>query len=361
LPDDNKTQWWGNGVGPDPDAWFNAELQKDKREGALSLYKKYSFNKSYKHIGFELHCLQDEDVPAHISRCCHGTLGVYLIDDLEWKALSSFGYAISLTPWTYTLPHSKGTDTFSYWLPDDEDDDNGDEMAGVGDEVDAMGKLIVDGPDKWGIPKTDWGTYGQPKFSIDKKTKMKVLSEMLPGKNEGVDYYGGISGNEIIIHEQLYKSYTKTLARVKLRSTQLPPLVPDDGKHGQPSISAKIFGPNKPVDISFVAMENRQKTVFILIRSGAAAIKDTVGKVWDGGLSATYDLAADSNASSLPWKDTITVSWKGDYGTGDLDDGQHTVTIKIKDQDDNDSEERSRTVKYDKTKPTGTITVSVLP
>jgi len=362
LPDDNTTQWWGNGVGPAPETWFYADVKPDGQEGTLSLYKKYSFEYAYKEMGFELHCAQDEFVPAHIRRCCHGTPGVYLLDDMEyWAYLFTFGYASSSSPWTYSFTYSGGTSVFEYWLNDSMDDDDRDDIGSdADDEVDASGVLMVDGPSAWGVPNTDWGTYGQPPYYLD-EYGIPVLLEMLPGQNEGWDYYGDIADNSIMIREQLKKSYDGTLTRIKAHSAELPPLVPDDDTHGKPSISAKIFGPNKPVDVSLVAMENRQKTVLVSMLAGAAPMKDTTGKVWDGGEAATYDLAADGNASSLPWKDMITRSWNGDLGTGQLADGNHSVKMKVKDQDGNDSEERTRSVKYDETKPTGTITVSVLP
>jgi hypothetical protein len=362
LPDDNNTQWWGNGVGPAPETWFYADVQSDGQEGALSLYKKYSFEDAYKEMGFELHCAQDKFVPAHIRRCCHGTRGVYLLDDMEyWAYLFTFGYASSSSPWIYSFAHPGGTSTFEYWLNDSMDDDDRDDIGSdADDEVDAGGTLIVDGPSAWGVPNTDWGTYGQPPCYLN-VDDIPVLLEMLPGRNEGLDYYGDISGNAILTREQLKKSYDDTLARIRAHSAELPPMVPDDDTHGRPSISAKIFGPNKPVDVTFVAMENRLKTVIGSMLVGATAIKDTTGKVWDGGSTATHDLAADSSVSSLPWKDTIAVSWKGDLGAGILADGNHTFKMKVKDQDGNDSEERTRSVKYDKTKPTGAITVNVLP
>jgi len=363
LPDDNKKQWWGNGVGPKPETWFFADKTGDGQEGALSLYKKYSIKQAYERIGYELHCLQDEQVPAHKKRCCHGTWFVYLVDDMEfWALMGTFGYATSKSPWTYTLSYNKGADTFSYWLSDAEDDDNGDEKADSNDEINLKtGKLIKDGPDKWGIPKTDWGTYGQPPYVNDELFGLTLL-EKLPGRNMGEDYYGDIKGNAILTHEQLKQSYDATLLRMKERSRQLPPLVPDDKKHGEPKISAKLFGPNKPVDVSFVAMENRQSVVLVSITADNAAIRDVTGKDWDGSSTATNTLAKGPNVDSLPWKDTIKVSWNGKLNSGDLcKDGVLTVRMKVIDQDKLKSEERERTVKYDKTKPTGTISVSIQP
>jgi hypothetical protein len=355
LPDDNHTQWWGNGVGPTPATWFYADMQDDGQEGALSLYKKYSFGDAYFEMGRELHCVQDEFVPAHMRRCCHGTPGVYLLDDMEyWAYLGTFGYAASSSPWTYQFVHSGGTSTFEYWLSDSMDDDDRDDVGSDADESD------VDGPSAWGVPDTDWGTYGQPPYYLD-GNGIPVLLELLPGRNEGWDRYGDIFGNAILTREQLYKSYDATLVRMIAHSIELPPLVPDDTTHGAPSISARIFGPNKPVDVSFVAMENRTQRVFVSILAGSSAIKDTIGDVWDGSSTAWWDLPADSSASSLPWSGTIICSWKGDLGTGVLDDGNYTVKMKVKDSDNNDSGEGSRSVKYDKTKPTGTITVTVLP
>lgn len=338
-----------------PGTWWNA-TESANRKGVLPWYKEYKFGNAYNIIGYMLHLYQDQDVPAHITFCAHGYwMGPVLkIDDLEnyvWGAAHYRHDATTFaTPWVFM---DNKNHAWSYWLDDSMDDDDGDNLnPDPNDENDAAGMPIVDGRDLYFLGRCNWGTYGYGDyvFSFDP----------LPGKDEGYDFFGEYP-NDNIANEQLTKSYALTLDQMKARSEALPPLVPDDATHGQPSISAKIFGPNTPVDISFVAMENRQKTVFVSILAGTVAVKDTAGKVWDGGSSATNNLAYDGNATALPWKDTIARSWKGELGFGQLDDGNHTIKMKVKDQDENDSEERIRTVKYDKTKPTGTITVSVLP
>jgi hypothetical protein len=365
LPDNNHTQWWGNGVGPAPTNWFSAGQTPDGQEGAISLYKKYQFNEAYTRIGYELHCSQDEFVPAHIRYCQHGTwvYGTIRLDDLEYYAQGRHGYSSTVVPWSHLFIHSKGTNTFQYWLDDSIDDDDRDESGSDADDegpptTTLIKDITVTG---WGIAETDWGTYGQPNYHYIPFLG-DVLVEYLPGRDEGLDQYGKyLPGSVGIIHRQLKLSLDDSCSRLTYDATHLPPLIPDDATHGHPAISAKIFGPNFPVDISFVAMENRKKTVFVTILAGTYAIKDTGGKNWDGSSASTNDLAADSSVASLPWRDTIKRSWKGDLVTGELEDGSHTVKMKVRDQDGNDSEERTRSVKYDKTKPTGTITVNVLP
>lgn len=297
--------------------------------------------------------MQDSGCPPHIKVCVHGyTWNIY--DDLECyvDGPDHYGYENGSTPWTFT--DNKGK-SWHYWLSDTEDDDDANNVA---DGTDG-GSGIKDGPgstlpaaDNWGIGNTHWGTYGYGDyvFSFDP----------LPGKNDGWDYFAEYP-NEHIAKEQLKKSYDDTIIEMKARSEALPPLVPDDATNGQPSVSANVFGPESPVEISFVAMENRQKTIYMSILAGTVAIKDTSGDVWDDGATATYDLASCTTAGQLPWKETVTKTWNGELGTGDLDDGEYTIKIKIEDQDGHVSDERNLTVKYDKTKPTGTISVSVTP
>ena len=135
IPDGNNTQWWS----PNPATWFTAGETADGQEGALSIYKKYSFEDAYLHIGYELHLVQDEWVPSHIRFCHHGAWPYY-VDDLEYWATILHSYANTNTPWTYQFSHSGGTSTFQYWLSDDLDDDDKDDIGGdPDDEVDATG------------------------------------------------------------------------------------------------------------------------------------------------------------------------------------------------------------------------------
>jgi hypothetical protein len=339
----------------DPETWWN-DTESASRKGVLPWYKEYNFGNAYNILGYMLHLYQDQDVPAHITFCLHGYwMGPVLkIDDLENYAWQAANYrhdaSTFASPWTFT--DNKGY-TWSYWLDDSMDDDDGDNLnPDPSDENDAAGNPIDDGLDLFYRGRHDWGTYGYGDYVFSLDT--------VPGKDEGYDYFTE-KPNANIANEQLTKSYVLTLDQMKARSNALPPLIPDDATHGQPSISATIFGPNKPVDVSFVAMENRKKTVLVSILAGTSAIKAVSGTVLDGGATSGYDLVSDPSLTALPWHGTISVSWKGDLGTGELVDGNYTVKMKVKDHDGHDSEERTRPVKYDKTKPTGTIAVSVLP
>lgn len=267
--------------------------------------------------------------------------------------------------WTYQLQvelRSTGvvsTQTFHFWLSDAEDDDDGDDLPGGSDSNDedgGTGTPIVDGYSYYGIADTHWGSYGSPAIY---PANPALVDEFVPGCQNGQDYYGAYGANSIM-YEQLKKAYNATLARMKEQSTQLPPLIPDDSVHGQPSISAKIFGPQKPATISFRMLENRKSTVYLTVTASNSPIKSkTSGKIWDGGANADCTLASNGAADQLPWRLDANVAWDGTIDTGDLmADGQHTIRIKVRDVDGNHSEERTRTVKYDKTVPTGTIMVN---
>ncbi len=356
IPDKDATELWA----PPPNKWFYAGRTGDNQIGALASYTNYDFNGAYLRIGYELHLVQDQSVPAHQYFCVHGGAG-HLIDDLEDWAELKHDYARTKTPWTFEFEHSEGTNTFQYWLSDSMDDDNTNEVAeGEADEVDKDKKPIPDGPDAYsGLTNSVWGTYGRPTWWLNLKGE-KVLDEILPGRNEGKDYFSQIWGNSSIVYEQLQEAYDASLALMKERSIALPPLVPDDKTNGKPNISLKIFGPNKPVEISFVAMENRKKTVFVYVLAGTAGgIMDYNSfKVLDGEANATRDLQP---WDVLPWRSQIICKWTGDTATGQIDDGNHVITMQVKDQDEKSSEKRNRTVMFDKTKPTGTITITGLP
>jgi len=357
LMNDGKSDLWGG----DSEAWWDGVETGGSRKGVLPWYKEYNFNKAYEMFGYMLHLEQDIDVPAHITYCAHGRTGVFTfhIDGLESyvDGAAHFGYANGSTAWQFT--DQKGYE-WRYWLKDSQDDDDEDHDAGgfpleddTDDADDEGSPLIVDGPNAYEVPNTSWGAYGYGDYLFG--------FDRVPGLNEGKDAFQDYP-KESIGKEQLKWSFDRTSTKLDEKSRKLPPLVPDDDTHGEPSISAKIFGPNKPVDVSFVAMENRKETVRVTILAGTDAVKDASGtKVMDGGANSGYILPSDSSPMALPWRGTITVAWKGDLGTGQLADGNHTVKMKVRDQDGNDSEERTRTVKYDKTKPTGTITVNIQP
>ncbi|MEI7945581.1 MAG: hypothetical protein WCJ02_02745 [bacterium] len=351
IPDENDTQLWM----PPAETWFTAGRTEDGLIGALSVYTNYDFNGAYMRIGYELHLVQDTRVPAHIRFCYHG--GIWKTDSLEGVAENHFEYGIPTEDWSFQSTDSEKTRTFQYWLSDNMDDDNKNEKADPDDEVDQITrKLIPDGFAEWGVAITDWGTYGQPREGL---WNGKVLEE-LPGRNEGIDYYVGSNTEEgsngdhyTIVQGQLTLAHNDTLKWMKLRSEQLPPLVPDNA-FGSPSISLKIFGPNKPVVVSFTALENRKPKVFVSVLAGSAGIKDVIhNKVWDGGANATIDLLP---WSLLPWGGLIISNWNGDTGAGQIADGNHVISIQVSDQDGNSSEKRTRSVKFDKTPPEATIT-----
>lgn len=336
---------------PDREAWWNGGGGTDKK-GALPLYDEYEFEDAFEAIGFFLHLAQDLYVPAHIYRCIHGSIidGIWT-DDLEDYVddSSDYGYIYNSgnTAWQFTDSQNR---TWQYWLDDTMDDDDENDVAdGVaGGDPDHDG-IEEDKLDEWGLGDNKFGTYG---YGDD---------DPLPGNHQGLDYFEQYP-NVDVAHKQLKLAFDDTFAEIKAKSKALPPLVPDDATHGEPSISEKIFGPNSdPVDIEFIAMENRKKTIYVSVLAGSTAIEDTSSKTWDGGSGADYDLPSEDDTDQLPWKGTLTLSWDGTLSSGDLDDGQHTIALKVKDEDGNESEERTRTVKYDKTKPSGSITVTVSP
>jgi len=335
---------------PDREAWWDKDDDDDKK-CALQLYDEYEFEDAFEAVGFFLHLAQDLHVPAHIYRCIHGSIidGIWT-DDLEDYVDDSSDYGYTYNPgntaWQFTDNQNR---TWQYWLDDTMDDDDEDDVA---DGV-AGGDPDHDGVDEddlaeWDLGDNKFGTYG---YGDD---------DPLPGNDQGSDLFEQYP-NVDVAHKQLKLAFDETVVEIKAKSEAFPPLVPDDPTNGEPSISAKIFGPNDPVDIEFVAMENRKKTIYVSVLAGSTAIEDTSGKTWDGGSGANYDLPSESDTDQLPWKGTLTFSWDGTLSSGDLDDGLHTIAMKVKDKDSNESKERTRTVKYDKTKPTGSITVTVSP
>jgi hypothetical protein len=356
IPDGNQTQWWM----PASTNWFTAGRFSDDDEGALSRYGKFDFANAYKRMGFELHLVQDERVPAHKKFCVHGRRLSTEMDGLEAMAAIpgkyNYGPPVPEANWSYQFTHTDGKTTFRYWLSDSEDDDDeddipfGDSNGDSGDENGGSGPDIPDGPDGYcGVEKTKWGTYGRPEYILTPLAKFK-LKELWPGLDKGKDHFA-VAGNIAILRGQLQLAKNDTLARMKQRSKELPPIVPDSGTN--PFLSLKIFGPNKPVDIAFEAMENRRQTVYVSILAGSAGIRDrNTGKVWDGSSTADYNLQEDKDLSALPWKGTVKCSWKGELGNGNLaDDGIYVITMKVKDHDDKSSDARTRTVTFDKTKP----------
>jgi hypothetical protein len=370
IPDGIATELWMPKPG-EAELWFTAGkiFEPAMEYGARWAYTNYFFQSAYTRIGYELHLVQDTFVPAHKNYCFHGIPNTK-VDRLEAVASANHAYATTTTPWSYNYQDQDGyIYEFQYWLSDSMDDDNRDDDCIDDEQYKAgeiipdgykAGDLIPDGPNAYGVMNTAWGTYGQPQTDILSYNPFKYqIHEELPGRNEGIDYFAS-APKLSIIDEQLQKAYVATLDRLKLRSEELPPLIPDDNTNGKPNISLKIFGPNKPVEISFVAMENRKPTVFVYVLAGTAGgIMDYNSfKVLDGGANSTRDLLP---WDVLPWKSQIICKWTGDTATGQIADGDHVITMQVKDQNENLSEKRTRSVKFDKTKPTGTITITGLP
>jgi hypothetical protein len=353
IPDGLVTEWWWPSD-EKIEKWFYSGRIIDGQPieyGALWAYTNYFFYSAYINVGKELHLVQDRRVPAHELYCCHGESKTDW-DDLEEKAGFTHFYGSPTTDWTYQFAHSGGIATFQYWLSDALDDDDQDDVLG---DIEDDEKEIPDGPiHDWGVINTNttWGTYGQPYFyNTGGYNNQRVLLEQITGHDEGMDYYIENLDTKIL-YGQLKLAYIDTLARLKKRSKELPPLIPDDVKNGRPSISWDIFGPNKPNFIRFYAFENRRKEVYVSVKVGGAGI-------WDGYIKEYMDGVLSKRvldpASLLPWGGIISCNyWNGDTSTGQIDDGKHEITMQIRDQDGNSSEVRTLSVKFDKTKPIGT-------
>jgi hypothetical protein len=358
IPDGLATEWWWPSD-EKIEKWFYSGNKTDGLYGygALFAYTNYVIHSAYMNIGRELHLVQDQSVPAHKLYCCHGETKIDW-DDLEKKASLLHFYGEPTEDWTYQFVHSGGVELFQYWLSDAMDDDDQDDVLV---DIEDDEKTIPDGPTHdWGVTNTAWGTYGQPYFyNPGDHNYQRVLLEKITGHDEGMDYYIENFDTKIL-YGQLKLAYIDTLARLKMRSKELPPLIPNDDKYGRPSVSADIFGPNKPIVVDFIAMENRKPTVSVFVLAGVAGgIKDNIsGKVWDGGANAKMDLLP---SDTFPWKRKIFSNWNGDTATGQIDDGIHEISMQIKDQDTHLSEKRTLSVMYDKTKPIGTITVNCYP
>jgi hypothetical protein len=370
IPDGIATDWWMPKEA-EVELWFLADRTFEPamkpgevgsvEYGALWAYTNYAFQSTYTRIGYELHLVQDKEVPAHQNYCFHGD-PIYNVDGLEAAASANHSYAETTTPWSYEYQDQDGyIYEFQYWLSDSMDDDNrdddciDDERYKAGDLIPdghKAGDLIPDGPNAFGVMNTAWGTYGQPQTDILSYIPFKYeIHEELPGRNEGVDYFAS-APKLSIIDEQLQKAYVATLTLLKSRSKKLPPLIPDDEVNGKPNISASIFGPNTPVYITFNAYENRRKDVYVSVLAGTSGIYDqNSGMTWDGSANAKMDLGA---SSPLPWGSFIFCYWNGTTSNGQIDDGTHVITMQVEDYDGNFSEKRTRSVKFDKTKPIGT-------
>ncbi|MFA5203885.1 MAG: hypothetical protein WC708_05705 [Lentisphaeria bacterium] len=334
---------------PPPELWYTSTAD----DCALKKYQSCDFLAAYYDLGRELHLRQDIFVPAHEKVCYHS------VDDMELLAHLSHHYSNTTTPKTFNLnflyPDENGelyTMAFNFWLSDAEDDDNFDELPN-----DPVDEAQQDGPNAYNIMCT-WGTYGMPPYYKDLMGTY-VLLELLPGLNSGNDFYEEMSsGNLIITYEALQGAYTDTLSFLKARSEGLPPIIPDNTTDIV-SVMPSLFGPNLATQISFSVMENRKKTVRMTIKASESAIKDkdTPQNVWDGSENATFDLDPCADADQLPFCSIINIDWDGSLNAGSLSDGQHTVTIQVEDANNQLSEIRSRSVRYDATKPTGTIKV----
>jgi hypothetical protein len=374
MPGEDNTEWWGCGVGPRETIWFEADEKfKNGKAGALYYYKSENFSEAYKHIGYELHMLQDAFVPAHQAFCYHGAPVVspdHTIDDMEYWAKFHHSYKTDRTAATaYFFHHSNGDTIFKYYLNDSEDDDDGDDLVNdVSDEVE-NGKLIEDGPTRltwwkektnfiYGVSSSSWGTYGQPEIS--NLIYWNQLLEMLPGRNEGWDYYGDMnSGNNTWdwMYECLHESYTNTISRMMKRSRELPPIITGSDPWTPPAVSSLFFGPECETVFSFVVLENRTQNVDINILSDTIPIVDTGAVTWKEKDTSLLD---NPDMTSLPFKKAFSISWKGGLESTTIANGSHAIKVKAIDGDNNEAE-IPLTVIYDDVKPTCKISVVTVP
>jgi hypothetical protein len=182
VPDGVATEWWW----PEDwqiESWFTAgrvyeQKKKVWKQGALSVYTNYDFNSAYERIGYEIHLVQDQSVPAHRLYCFHGKPKTKT-DDLEEKANSFHYYAPRSYDRTFQFYLGRGFFIeFNYWLDDKTDDDDKDELkVDTSDEVNKKGELIKDGPTlDWGVANTDWGTYGGGLGVVAPHSTFKIAS-----------------------------------------------------------------------------------------------------------------------------------------------------------------------------------------
>lgn len=356
VPCDNDYHlWW-----PVYENWFSygTNDSKDAYNKASAKYwycQEYSFTNAYTDIGHMMHNVQDTSVPSHINQCIHGTSH---FDGLEVYAILNHGYDFTHVDQSF----NQLGQSWNFWLPDTGDDDDEDDSP---DSTSGGGINDDDGDSEtcWGIPIDEFGSYGWGvEIIYGQYGAYPEIVDTLPGLNKGRDaFYDNYSGSDSsskwtnITNEVLYNALVDTVAKLKEKSEALPPIIPNSVPYSVPSVSQPLFGPNMSVSISFTALENRRGLIRVYIKAGTVAIKDIYNYSWNG-----YYVSLDYNSTDnhLPYEETITVEWLGQLASGSLNDGQHTLKMKIQDYDDNYSSERTLSVKYDKTKPTGNITVT---
>ncbi|MBI4655414.1 MAG: Ig-like domain-containing protein [Elusimicrobia bacterium] len=288
-------------------------------------YKNFNFTGAYDYLGFYIHLKQDINVPAHIRTCAHGILfhkgSIFSTDELE-------NFANDNPPAFYFTPVSTKTSWknfnqegfyYSYWLNDEMDDDNHDEIP-----YDPDDDKLQDGPNAYNITTT-WGTYGGGN---------PYDNDYLPGNDEGKDWYNGNLQDSSIAYEQLYNASTVTKVELQKFSKELPPLIRN--LKIEPSTQLiPIIDPIAGSKITFEMLENRKPRVTLFITvdypydnpaaKGIIAPEYRTGKI--------IDLPAGTD---LPWQQNFEVTWNGMMEDGGyLLEGFHDLYVTLKDVDGN--------------------------
>lgn len=343
---------------PVPDLWWSS--REKNLTNITDNYDNMEFNAAYTRIGYMLHLYQDEFSPAHEKVCAHGYKNIFRArgtDDLEmlvWGRWSMFyyGYISSKVNYTFTNRHG----TWQYWLSDQEDDD----IGGINNQGDnlpddpILEKGIVDGPigdtlkdpdkDNWGLGNDNWGTYGYGGYL--------TYVDPLPGRDNGEDFFNEHPNPELPKYK-LWQALNKTKEKLIWASKHLPPII-----EKRPTISPMIFGPNSdPVMINFTVVENRTRNVFLYLSVMDVPIRSFAGLPLNGGSDSVMELYTTKDKKKLPYTRNICIYWKGDLVNGTLDDGEHILRIQVIDGDNIGSTAYYIRFRYDKTSPTGIISV----
>jgi len=88
--------------------------------------------------------------------------------------------------------------------------------------------------------------------------------------------------------------------------------------------------------VFIVFIENRTDKVKISLLVDGVAIKDDAGNVWNEKI-INYSLRAQNSDSELPYITDFfgetAITWKGEMASGQLSDGEHTLTLKVLDNE----------------------------
>ncbi len=334
-------------------------------------YKANGFQEAYKYLGWQIHLVEDAQVPAHIKQCNHGNRGLLVDpDEMEWYTMThhtEVPHGLSDTEW---FGNDAEGHRWSYWLSDGEDDDSQNEKLGddtwtwIDPNDHSKGTkpyndaTTPDGPAEWGIHST-WGTYGKGHYP----------ENIIPGNNHGgkdsepFKPFTGIHDDDgdwfeerprkDIVEDQLFKARETTIKFLQEASDAFPPLVRFFNVAGKKVTKGKktfvCVGPNKKSEITFQVYENRSQEVgvHLWLQETGAAIHNSEGShtgKWDEKNKVQL-----GQGDQLPWQGHFLLKWGGEAGGSKAKEGRYHLAMSVTDENGNKNPESTES--FDNNKP----------